>query len=503
MYVLNESGRIMEKEITFTPGLYKIFDEIVVNAADNKQRDPSMDILDITVDAEKNYITVKNNGKGIPILMHKVHNVYVPSLIFGHLLTGSNFDDDEKKTTGGRNGYGAKLANVFSTEFVVECVDTENELKFRQVFRKNMSVAEDPVIKKLTEKEKKAGDSVQISFSPDLPKFQMDRLDADIVSLMSKRAYDIAGSMANRPGKTLKVSLNGKRLPIKSFKDYLTHFEKLETPVAYACDARWEVGVACSIDETMQHISFVNAISTSKGGHHVTYIADQVANHLITFFKKKKKMELKKNQVVAHLAIMVNALIENPSFDSQTKENLTTRPKQFGSTFTLPDDFLKKIEKSDIVDKILNYAKYKSREALKRKGGVKKIKLTGIAKLEDANFAGSARSKDCTLIITEGDSAKSLAMAGISVVGRDYYGVFPLRGKMKNVRNEDEANAKNVEVKNLVDILGLKYYTTYDESNIKMLRYGHLMIMADQDTDGSHIKGLVINILHRKSFFQK
>jgi DNA topoisomerase II len=136
---------------------------------------------------------------------------------------------------------------------------------------------------------------------------------------------------------------------------------------------------------------------------------------------------------------------------------------------------------------------------LKRKGGVKKIKLTGIAKLDDANFAGGSRSKECTLIICEGDSAKSLAMAGLSVVGRDSYGVFPLKGKPMNVRDaKTSAVNKNEEVENLVKIMGLKYGTVYDETNIKTLRYGHLMIMADQDSDGSHIKGLIVNFIHRK-----
>ena len=101
MFVLDKGKeKIVEKEVTFTPGLYKIFDEIVVNAADNKQRDPNMSELSIEVKPEENYVSVKNNGKGIPVVMHKEHNCYVPTLIFGHLLTGSNFDDDEKKTTG-------------------------------------------------------------------------------------------------------------------------------------------------------------------------------------------------------------------------------------------------------------------------------------------------------------------------------------------------------------------------------------------------------------------
>ena len=109
MYVVDASPTapphtLCQKEITFTPGLYKIFDEIVVNAADNKQRDANMDRLEITVDAARNRITVKNNGEGIPVEFHQKEQMYVPTLIFGHLLTGSNFDDSEKKTTGGRNG---------------------------------------------------------------------------------------------------------------------------------------------------------------------------------------------------------------------------------------------------------------------------------------------------------------------------------------------------------------------------------------------------------------
>ena len=494
MFIL-QNDRIVEKEITYTPGLFKIFDEIVVNAADNKQRDPNMDKLAIEIQGSR--ISVRNNGKGIPVVMHKEQKVYVPTLIFGQLLTGSNFDDNEKKTTGGRNGYGAKLANVFSTEFVVECVDTENELFFQQTFRQNMSVAEEPIVKKITAKQKKGGDYVQISFCPDLKRFGMQELDADTVGLLSKRAYDIAGTMSQGNGKKLVVSLNGDNLKIKSFKDFIGCFDGINAPVAYEKNDRWEVGVSSSSDGSMKQVSFVNAISTTKGGGHVNYIADQLVAHLVKTVKKKSKITVKPAQVKSHLCIFVNCLIENPAFDSQTKECMTTRPKAFGSECKLSDKFLKLVDKSDIVDTITAFATFKDRQALKRKGGKKTVKLTGISKLDDANFAGSAKSKDCTLIITEGDSAKSLAMAGLSVVGRDYYGVFPLRGKPLNVRDATlKQVTDNEEIKNLVSILGLKFNTVYDESNIKTLRYGHLMIMADQDTDGSHIKGLVINFIH-------
>ena len=187
---------------------------VIVNAADNKQRDPNMDKLDVTINAEKNTISVKNNGLGIPVEYHSKHNCYVPTLIFSHLLTGSNFDDDEEKTTGGRNGYGAKLANIFSTEFIVECMDVKKGKKFHQVFRNNMTTVGKPIIKNCTAAEKKKGDYTKITFSPDLEKFKMTSLDEDTVALLSKRAYDIAGSMCNIGGKNLVVTLNGKKVSL-------------------------------------------------------------------------------------------------------------------------------------------------------------------------------------------------------------------------------------------------------------------------------------------------
>jgi len=269
--------------------------------------------------------------------------------------------------------------------------------------------------------------------------------------------------------------------------------------VAYEkVNERWEVGVGVSDNGSFQQVSFVNSICTSKGGGHTEHVANQIAANLIAVIKKKSKgSDVKKNQITHHLCVFVNCLIENPTFDSQTKEHLTSRPKSFGSDCKLSTAFQNKVGKSDIVDTVLAYAKFKDNQALKRQGGAKKKKLTGIAKLDDANHAGSAKSKDCTLILTEGDSAKSLAMSGLSVVGRDYYGVFPLKGKPLNVREAKHAQImKNEEIKNVVDILGLKFGTVYTQENIKSLRYGHLMIMADQDHDGSHIKGLVINFMH-------
>lgn len=427
------------------------------------------------------------------MVVHKEHQIYVPELIFGNLLTGSNFDDGMKKTTGGRNGYGAKLANIFSTRFTIQTADKASGKKFKQTFRDNMTVREEPEVVSMGSKE---GEYTCVTFSPDLTRFKMDRLDGATVALLAKRAYDVAGCASGFPGKPLKVYLNEERLSLPTFLDYLKLYEGLDAPIAFErVNPRWEVGVGIS-DGQFQQVSFVNGICTVKGGQHVNFVADQVVSKLTALVKKKNKgQEVKGHQIKNHLVVYVNALIENPAFDSQTKETLTTRPSSFGSSCSVSDKFLKTVEKSSLVDSVVNWAKFKQDEQLKKKGGSKKSKVLGITKLDDANFAGTARSSDCTLILTEGDSAKTLAISGLSVVGRDYYGVFPLKGKPLNVREAAHAQiVKNEEIQNIVKIMGLRFGTQYTDA--KSLRYGHLMIMTDQDHDGSHIKGLLINLLH-------
>jgi DNA topoisomerase-2 len=248
-------------------------------------------------------------------------------------------------------------------------------------------------------------------------------------------------------------------------------------------------------------VSFCNGICTSKGGEHVKWIADDVAKKIIPLAKKAfKGVDIKASQIKHSMFVFINALISNPSFDSQTKETLTTRHAKFGPAEFKPklsDKFCKDVVKnSDLVDEVLHYARAKVRRAMERKmGGSKKSKLSGIPKLDDANNAGGRKSKNCTLILTEGDSAKTLAIAGLSVIGRDNYGVFPLKGKLLNVRDASPQQIlKNAEIQNIMKIMGLSIGKKYTDTS--KLRYGHIMIMTDQDHDGSHIKGLIINFIH-------
>uniref|UniRef100_A0A7N0T385 DNA topoisomerase 2 n=1 Tax=Kalanchoe fedtschenkoi TaxID=63787 RepID=A0A7N0T385_KALFE len=490
-----ENNEMVYRSISYVPGLYKIFDEILVNAADNKQRDPSMDSVKVVINVEDNLISVYNNGDGVPVEIHQEEGIYVPEMIFGHLLTSSNYDDTVKKTTGGRNGYGAKLTNIFSTEFVIETADGKRQKKYKQVFQNNMGIKSEPHISKCKSSE----NWTKVTFKPDLAKFNMTFLEEDTVALMKKRVFDLAGCL----GDTVKVELNGQRVPVNSFLDYVGLYlnsaaKSREEPlprITETVNDRWEVCVSLS-EGQFQQVSFVNGIATIKGGTHVDYVTNQITSHIVEIVNKKNKhANVKAHTVKNHLWVFVNSLIDNPAFDSQTKETLTIRQSSFGSSCTLSPNFLKKVSKSGIVEILLSWAEFKKNKELKKTDGTKTGRILGIPKLEDANDAGGRNSEKCTLILTEGDSAKALAMAGISVVGRDHYGVFPLRGKLLNVR---EANSKqikeNAEIQSIKKILGLQQEKQYE--NTKSLRYGHLMIMTDQDHDGSHIKGLLINFIH-------
>ncbi|CAF4642901.1 unnamed protein product, partial [Rotaria sp. Silwood2] len=352
----NEEGpKIIKKEITYVPGLYKIFDEILVNAADNKQRDSTMTSIEVDINQEKGEIKICNDGRGIPVRKWaQDESIYIPTLIFGKLLTSDNFNDNNKRITGGRNGYGAKVTNIFSTKFTVETCSKEYKRSFKQTWTNNMRDPQDAIITKTSDNPK---EFTRITFIPDLKRFQLDKFDDDLVALFKRRAYDVAISTG------CKVTLNGKRIPVKNMKDYmLMYIETSEKEIVYKkVSDRWEVGVAKSDHTTgFTQVSFVNSILTSEGGKHVDYITEQICPKLIEHIKKKSKTageNLKPMQVKSHLFIFVNCLIENPEFESQAKKQLATERKHFGSTCPLKDDenFLKDvIKKTGIVESVIN-----------------------------------------------------------------------------------------------------------------------------------------------------
>ena len=484
---------ISSEEIKYVPGFLKCYDELIVNARDASETDNTCDTIKIEFNKEEKYIKVWNNGmKGIPVETHPKFKSLVPSMIFGEMLTSSNYDDSQKRTTGGRNGYGAKLANIFSTQFIVEVGDCNNKKKFKQTWSNNMSETGKA---KVTNYSKNIG-YIEVTYYPDLEKFGLSELDDYHYKLFYRRAIDIAGTSK------VKVFFNGKKIQINNFKKYIEYYYPNEELYFDDSNERWQVGCLYISDSNNKVVSFVNGISTHKGGSHVNHVLDGIIKPLLNNYIKKKEKEIKISPTLIkeHLVFFINSMIENPAFSSQTKDTLTTKVNKLGSIYSPSDTFLKKVAKCGIVEQVIQYAKFKETSKLKTTDGKKKIKLKGIPKLEDAHKAGSKDSHKCVLILTEGDSAKAFAMAGLSVIGKEYYGVFPLKGKLLNVR---EASVKqqlaNDEIKNLIQIIGLKQDNVYDDDeDLKSLRYGKILCLTDQDVDGAHIKGLLINMFHYK-----
>jgi len=469
---------ISPKIVKFNPGFLKIFDEILVNASDQYIRTNKVKYIKVNI--ESDHISIENDGPGIPVQIHKEHNVYVPELIFGHLLTGTNYDDNEDRLVGGKNGLGAKLCNIYSKEFIIETCDGKNE--YYQKFTNNLENIHKPKIKK----SKKI--YTKISFYPDFERFGMTEITEQDKQILLKRIIDVAVYTK------IKVYFNNEIIPIKTFEDFSKLHTKNNEFFYEKLNSGWEVGVSSTNIDEFQQVSLVNGITTYQGGTHVNFITNQIIKELKTQLEKKhKKITIKENDIKSKLFILLNSKVINPDFDTQSKETLKTRltNKHIGD-IQVSQRLIKDIMKSDIIEDIMNYIQIKERAELKKLNKGKKSKIR-IRKLDDANKAGTTKSKDCVLFLAEGDSASSTIITGFSTTGRDYYGVFPLKGKPLNVRKSTMKKIlENSEIKNIILALGLEFGEKYDD--LSKLRYGKVVFAGDADDDGSHIKGLLINI---------
>ena len=480
----NQSHRIWTpsgpQDLTYPPGLYKIIDEILVNALDNKRRDDSMRRIDISYTDGR--ITISNDGATVPIIKHEQHDMYIPTLVFGHLLTSDNYDDNEERVTGGRNGYGAKLTNIYSIDFTVECIDAKARKKFVQTWTNNMLDTSGPVVRACSNKK----DRTTISFTPDWVRFGLEGAPRVLETLLRRRALDIAGTSPS----TLSVYFNGAKIPVKHFGTYAKQF--LPDAVHISLGDRWEVCIAAKTDDTPPVPTFVNGICTYRGGSHVKHVTGPLFQHLAEVATKRVRgLKIKPSHVENFANVFVNCLVVNPAFDSQTKETLTSKVKDFGSRAQWTPELLKKCARqTNILTALEEWALRRNGHALTKAVGSARTKLV-IPKLHDASKAGGVHSDKCSLILTEGDSALALAVAGFSVVGRKFFGAFPLKGKLLNVRDASAGQVlQNKEIQNIMKIIGLQPGVQNPR-----LRYGQIIIMCDQDDDGSHIGGLILNFI--------
>jgi len=470
-----DGAQMRREEITYVPSFLKVFDEIITNSVDESKRNQLLNKIEVNLDMNSGIISVRDNG-GIPVVIHKDHDKYVPEVIFGNLMSGSNYDDSEDRIGAGTNGYGAKLTNVFSKEFRISTCDGKKH--FTQTFTGNMRERGEPKVKR------NKINHTEISYLPDYEKFGLDGLDESHFRLIHKRVIDVAGCNPN-----IRVYFNGEEIKIKSFEDYVKYY-KPEYFFETNKEKTWSIAVAHS-EEGFSQVSFVNTTDTYDGGTHVDYILNQILSQMREFFQKKHKVDVKPSELKNHMSIFINATVVNPSFSSQTKEKLITEIKDFGFVYEVPEKLIKSILKSEIVNSILDWVNQKkiadeSKLARDLNKNLAKIK---VEKLIDAK--GKDRWK-CSIGIFEGDSAIS-AFRKYRVP--EVMGAFALKGKFTNVSElNNQKLVQNAEVVNLMGAIGLKLG---QEPDLKHLRYGRILFYVDADVDGNSIAALLLNFFNK------
>lgn len=496
-----DTPTLVSRDIVYIPAMLRIFVEIVSNAIDNIYRsvedDVHMSKIKITFDDETGETSVWNDGSWIPLDVHESGSA-IPKMIFGELLTSDNYDDTRQRQGSGRNGYGAKLTNVFSTEFKIELgvpnEDGEGIKVYRQTWTNGMRDCRKAVIT-----TRKTGNPyTMVTWTPDFEFFKIANYSKDLLSLYYRYIYDTS-MISGCSG--VSVILNKKKVPITNLKDYSKLFCDSNEILQIKTD---DCVVVLVPDTSYNFVAFTNGVHNLDGGVHVDAWSNAIFKPMLAKFNKKNKPTVSIRDIKQFFRILIKADLPNPEFSSQSKTCLTAptpKPK-------VTKKHIATLMKWKFADKVQDIIKGKELLTLKK---VEKKKKTfqKIPGYDPANFAGTKKSGECVCIFTEGLSAKTYGARGIEkgfvgnsrlpqVKGRDYFGLFPLRGKLLNVRNAStQSISRNNEIKNAINALNLRIGVDYtQQKNFDTLNYGKVAILCDADVDGIHIKGLLLNMFH-------
>ena len=489
-------NKFIKKDVKFSPGLERLFIEAMSNAIDNHERSKGSETpctrIKINIE-DSGETSVWNDGKSIPVV-EKTDGLYVHTLVFGKLRSGENYDDEKKRYSSGRNGVGIKLVNAFSNKFIVQ--GSDGVKNFKQEWTDHMRKVKKPRITTLKNTGKKF---TKVIWQPDFKLFgNISNYSDDLKNVLYKHAYDC--SMITG----IPVYLNGKKIPIKSLKDYV----KLHLPqptneiisfTSETCNVILTNSQREQREQKFEYIAFTNGIYNSEGGVHVDAWKEAIFRPLLHKINKPNKPHVNINDILPYFKLFVISKIPNPEFSSQSKTKLTLPHVKVN----VDEKSIKKIHKWKFIHDIHDLIKGKEFVKLK-KVARKSKKFKKIKGYDPANNAGKKESKKCSLILCEGLSAKTYAVQGIQVgwnglKGRDWFGIYPLRGKLKNVRNGNISSIiKNKELSDVINALGVQFGVDYrEDDNFKSLSYGKIIILCDSDVDGIHITGLIINFIHK------
>lgn len=481
-----QDGKMVQKSVSYSPAFIKIFDEILTNAIDHSIREKDVSKIKVSFFPEEGKIVVYNNGPGIEVQMHKDEKIYIPEFVFGKALTSSNYDDTEDRDWAGMNGVGASCTNIFSKLFIVETVDAQTEKKYYQEFSANMTKKTEP---KITNTKIKP--YTQITFFPEFHYFGMTNMDSDTLLMLEKRVYEACAIL--RPD--VSVYLNDQKLNINGLKSYSQlfgvsslWFDNLESK-----NNSWELFLGVSPDDEYHQVSFVNGIPTSQGGKHVEWVVNQIVKKSKDYLKTKyKDLTFSPAMIKNKMFLFLKAKVSNPVFTSQTKEYLATPSSKFSNSLKVSDKVVSAFIKT-IAQQLAELIQMKNESKFNKEVSSARKRNLRIPKLDDAHYAGTNKSSQCSLLLVEGDSARSGVLSGLVPNDKEYVGIFALKGKVINIQKATKKQLEeNTEIKNIMTILGLQKGKKY--TDISSLRYGQVCITTDADEDGKHICALIVNL---------
>ena len=496
-HLINSIAQYINTEVPL--GMIQLFKELVSNVGDNTldSRDKNIDPGECSITVKRNKVSITNGGLCIPIKKNK-SGVYIPQTIFGSMLSGSNLG--EKRKGGGAHGIGAKAAAILSILFNINIKNSIQGLSYSQTWHNNLSVCDTPIITKYDGEES----FITVSYIIDHNQFGYTedkfRYEASAINIFRWVASCLSLT-ANIP-----VIFNGERMEydIKSFaKLYIEDFDQFPKHLIVKTE-----NIQCIILDTPgdgKSIGFANHIINSAGGVHVNAPISAIKeflknNKLLANGKGGEPPKITVKDIKPHLTVIISAIrIVDPDFGGgQTKTSLTSPHIKV----EIPSRALNKLKEWSMLKNINRSIKSKIfKDFGKIEPATKKGKYLLNVHGEDAGWAGTKRSSDAELHVVEGDSAEGYDANLLDFIpdGRDKVGTLTLRGKPLNVlKASDESIEKNPELIEISRRLGLNSELDYTiEKNIKTLRYGKLVIMADADLDGHHIKTIILAFFYR------
>lgn len=484
----DQDGKMTFKEVDYVPAMLKCIDEVISNSCDEYRRDTNLGLNQISVTIDKcGKVIIRDNG-GIPIVIHKNAKCYLPEFIFGRLRTSSNYDDSEDRNVIGTNGVGSALANIFSTKFIIESADGKNS--FYRSWSNNMKKLNDDL-----KIEKCKDHFTQTTLTIDFSKFDIKdkEFSEQFIDIIEKRCIDAA---AANIGLQVKFTYtNGKnkiresKWKFKKFEDYIELFSDF-IDISQCISFEDDLKKVWVYPDGNINVGFVNGAECSKGTH-FKGVRQFVNNSISEFLKKKHKIDVNGKGIDGKYSMFGIFQVSNPNYTSQTKEELSTPINKFSKNenyeFTVPDQFLTKINKSEIIELVLDW--YRKKSEAEDAAKIRKLNREAKKLLRSDKFinCNSKKREEKQLWIYEGDSAASGHRGARDSMTQAGY---LMRGVPKNVIDSTATEVmKNQVFNDIVNIIGLQWGEYNKAENLK---FGKIVIASDADPDGDKIACLLM-----------